>query len=300
MHNNKAVNTLNRAVNLCSFYGIALIGLELLIGMLFVYLGASGSFYSYIITNVVLSVCCIFLPSVLLSAAAGGVKRCLSDENVHIGKVDMVLLVFFGLGACMTLNFLVSELSLFLPFFSTQGTAHSGNDIGSLMLLTAASAVVPAVSEEFAFRGAVYSLLSKNGGFGVFISAVFFGIIHSGVSAVIFAFLSGIVFGYIRRCSGKLLPSVIVHFCNNAIAVLISYLGNIYGEGISDMAFMSVSVASVAMMIVSFVLLRYRGVRVFSLSETKGEMPFRDKCAAVLRSPLMWLFIVFAVVVKLF
>ena len=294
------VRTLRRAVALCSVYGMSLYVLELTMSLLFAYLGFRGSFYLYVTASVILSVCCILLPSVFLAYGTCGFKKCFGNNSEGIGKGNTVLLVCFGLGACMSLNFLVSMLSLFLPFFHTQGISYSGSDIGSTVLLIFGFAVVPAVCEEFAFRGTLFSLLSDYGsGCGVFISAAFFGMVHSGPSAMLFAFLSGIVFGFVRKCSGKILPSVIVHFCNNAIAVITSSMGSIFGEGVSGMVFIIVSAASFVLMIFAFVFLRYRGVGIFTLSRTQGVMSFRDKSAAVLKSVFLWLFILLAVVVKL-
>ncbi len=81
-------------------------------------------------------------------------------------------------------------------------------------------AVLPAIGEEILFRGAVArGLKRKSYVFGILMSAFLFSIFHGSAAQTVHQFLIGIVFAYVYFVSGSLLASMVVHFCNNALAI---------------------------------------------------------------------------------
>jgi hypothetical protein len=97
--------------------------------------------------------------------------------------------------------------------------------------------IIPAIGEEFMFRGVLQKLFhqwTKNIHFAVIFSAFLFSAMHMQFYGFIPRFLMGVMMGYLFVWSGSLWVPVLVHFINNTIAVLMSYLVNL---GLADDSF---------------------------------------------------------------
>ena len=92
----------------------------------------------------------------------------------------------------------------------------------SFVITLVAMAVLPAVFEEFVFRGTLQPLFAKWSGnihVGIWVSAALFSLIHFQFFGFIPRMLMGAGFGYLVVASGSLWPSITGHFINNGIAV---------------------------------------------------------------------------------
>ena len=86
-------------------------------------------------------------------------------------------------------------------------------------------AVVPALCEEFIFRGALYQTFRKEKIWGaVFLSALLFGIMHLNFNQFCYAFVMGIFFALLLEATGSILAPMIVHFTYNANSAVLSWL----------------------------------------------------------------------------
>ena len=83
-------------------------------------------------------------------------------------------------------------------------------------------AVMPAVFEEFAFRGVVLGTLKRYGKwFGLIVSSVIFGFMHTNATSILFATIAGFVMGYVYLLTKNIWVNIGIHFMNNAIAVIL-------------------------------------------------------------------------------
>jgi membrane protease YdiL (CAAX protease family) len=82
-------------------------------------------------------------------------------------------------------------------------------------------AVQPAVFEELAFRGVVFSALRRvlESGEAVLVSALMFMILHLSVLSFPHLLLIGVVLGWLRVRTGSLLPGMFLHFTHNLLCV---------------------------------------------------------------------------------
>ncbi|MDR0415560.1 MAG: CPBP family intramembrane metalloprotease [Prevotellaceae bacterium] len=87
-------------------------------------------------------------------------------------------------------------------------------------------ALMPAVCEEFLFRGYLQRVLcawTKNPHAAILASAVAFSALHFQFEGFIPRLLLGALFGYLLYWSGSLWLSVAAHFTNNAVAVCVYF-----------------------------------------------------------------------------
>ncbi len=88
-------------------------------------------------------------------------------------------------------------------------------------------AILPAVSEEFIFRGCfqqIFTGWTKSIHWGVWLSAALFSFIHFQFFGFLPRMLLGIFFGYFAAWSGSIWPGILGHFLNNGTALVVSYL----------------------------------------------------------------------------
>jgi membrane protease YdiL (CAAX protease family) len=88
-------------------------------------------------------------------------------------------------------------------------------------------ALLPAVGEEFLFRGVIqrsFTRMTKNHHHGIWISAFFFSALHMQFYGFLPRLLLGGLFGYLLVWSGSMWIPILAHFFNNAFAVISLYL----------------------------------------------------------------------------
>ncbi|MGI4898214.1 MAG: CPBP family intramembrane glutamic endopeptidase [Janthinobacterium lividum] len=88
-------------------------------------------------------------------------------------------------------------------------------------------AILPAVAEEFLFRGCFQQIFigwTKSIHWGVWLSAALFSAIHFQFFGFLPRMLLGVFFGYFAAWSGSIWPGVLGHFLNNGTALIVSYL----------------------------------------------------------------------------
>jgi membrane protease YdiL (CAAX protease family) len=87
-------------------------------------------------------------------------------------------------------------------------------------------AVIPALGEEFLFRGLIQKLfkdLSGNVHAGIILSAILFSAMHMQFYGFIPRFALGVMLGYMMYWSGSLWLPIIAHFINNFLAVITTW-----------------------------------------------------------------------------
>lgn len=102
----------------------------------------------------------------------------------------------------------------------------SSNSLGELAWVMTVIALVPAVVEEFLFRGLIQSSLERGSSpmRAAVATGVIFGAYHLVPSSFVPLALLGVYLGYLACRSGSVWVAVIAHFCNNAAACIATYL----------------------------------------------------------------------------
>lgn len=102
----------------------------------------------------------------------------------------------------------------------------SVSTISGLLFNLLVMAVIPAFGEELFFRGILQTVLGEkmNRHYAVWITAFIFSAIHLQFYGFLPRFLLGAVLGYLFLFTGSIWASVVAHFINNALAVILFFL----------------------------------------------------------------------------
>lgn len=94
-----------------------------------------------------------------------------------------------------------------------------------LLMQFLALCVMPAIAEELLFRGAFQGLMRPCGSAAaIFAPALLFGVLHLNLAQGLTAFACGVFLGWLAERSGSILPGMLLHLVNNALAFLTIYL----------------------------------------------------------------------------
>ncbi len=102
--------------------------------------------------------------------------------------------------------------------------------IGQFILVSIVVAVIPAIAEEFFFRGLMLGALLRAGKHplvSILFTGLVFSVSHFGFDNILAIFILGSFLGYLFYISGSLWLPIAAHFTNNFLAVLLKYLFNL-------------------------------------------------------------------------
>ncbi len=226
------------------FFGFALIMTIVLQFTMPTFLAApylSNSLFSIAFT-ILLSTMCITLPFVGVYFV---LKRMGTySEDLPFGRPrkgsSVFLLIVAGLGFCYFGNLVSGFIVTFLEDLGISSFTASQDIVSGLfepmgvfesIVLVIGMSCMPALFEELVFRGIIMQPLRRYGDwFAILVSSLVFALIHGNISQSPFAFIAGIALGYISIVSGSLWPSVILHFLNNFLATINSFLIPVLSE----------------------------------------------------------------------
>lgn len=148
------------------------------------------------------------------------------DFNFKIGWKNYVIAIAIGIVSLFGLQQLIS---LFDELWLTLGVELqelSITNFGLFALYTFTSAITPAIVEEIVFRGMILNgLRSKfNDYASIALSALMFALMHGSLQQLVYPFLLGLILGWIKLRTGSIIPCMIVHFTNNFLTLLLTYL----------------------------------------------------------------------------
>lgn len=98
--------------------------------------------------------------------------------------------------------------------------------VGELLTNILVLALIPAISEELMFRGILQKIISRMAGnvhVGIWGAAIFFSAIHFQFYGFVPRMLLGALFGYLAVWTGTLLYSMVAHFLNNFISLMLAF-----------------------------------------------------------------------------
>ena len=208
--------------------------------------------------------------------------------------------VIFVLGGAMIANIVTSNVVYFLQEFfgfeAVQGSIgdNSFNSPLEFVYTVVCAALVPALFEEFAFRGMIMGSLRKFGDmFAVVVSALLFALYHGNFIQIPFAFIVGILLGLIFVITDSIWPAVIAHFINNTFSVTANSLSADYPIFVSKLFLLIIFCGIIALV----VLVKKKA---FSNIERKTTvLSGKSKFFRMLSSPTIIIYFVIMIVMAL-
>lgn len=266
--------------------GFALIFLFTISGAAFTEFYKNNIMTASELLNSIVSLGILFLSGIVYCAAS---STRLSDTLVFkkVKPKQFTAYVLFGLGIAYLGNFLSSYLSGILESIGITNAANpqvSYNTVTDIIVTLVATAIVPAFSEEFLFRGVLLGKLRKYGnGFAIFVSALFFGLFHGNIGQIPFAFVGGLVMGFMTVKTNSMLPAMATHFLNNLLSVFMDLLNTqtYMTQGQILVTFYALSAVIFLLSILAVLYLIFKDKSLFKLSNVEDmfkDFSFKEKC----------------------
>lgn len=177
-------------------------------------------FYANFPTQLVLAGAVVFfLVKFRVSPAEAGLRKA--------KPLPCVVGVLFAAGTVFVASIAESVFSTLLGFIGYQ-TSSVIEDIpldgGLIFLALFLAAVMPAIFEEFIFRGIILESTKKLGTLqACMINGLLFSLFHCNPSQTCYTFFLGAAFALVAVRTGSILPTIIAHFLNNAYGVIMMY-----------------------------------------------------------------------------
>lgn len=160
----------------------------------------------------------------------------------------------------------------------TSVVVDSGSDLALTLVFVA---LIPAIAEEYLFRGNIARGFAKNGYFfAVLVSSALFALMHGNPLQLVHQFIIGVVCAVLYFSTRSLIPSILLHFLNNAIALVLGYFESM-GKPI-ELPVWGWAIVCVVGLIVSVLLLWAVVTLSSAYSQKKGkEETLSEEAAAV-------------------
>ncbi len=194
----------------------------------FVHVSVSESSFGNVITykmvSIVFSVFRLLIPALIFlhmqkksgfekMAVENGNDRSVS-ANVRITFVAFALVFVFGVFYSMA--------------FPGAGSSYSFDGPVSAVLTLISAVIVPAFLEEYLYRELFCRELTVHGHlFAIISSALLFGLMHFSYYSFPYAFICGLVIGFVYLKTGSAKYTVALHFANNLLSFILSIVGSL-------------------------------------------------------------------------
>ena len=167
---------------------------------------------------------CVALPVYCAVKKRGCIDALRPDPLPRGCWLPVLLLPFLVLIVVNTVT-LIWQIPFDLLGARTYSNVPVAENVRELILNILLSAALPAVCEEFLFRGAILSALEPYGTKrAILITSLLFTLLHGSIIGMPGIFILGVVLGMIVVCTGSIYGSIIYHTLHNTIAIVLVYM----------------------------------------------------------------------------
>ena len=196
-----------------------------------------------------------------------------------------------ALAVCILANYVSGMFSAFMQAFGVHtvlpDTVVPESLAGRIVFLISQS-IIPALAEELVFRGIIMQPLRRWGDhFAVLVSAALFGLMHANFDQIPFAFVVGLIIGFMVIKTGTLWTGIVIHFFNNFFSGCLSILSEYLTDNGEQIAGALYYVVLLAAGLVCLILLLKTYPDFFRLRKDTGVLPLRQKVACAIGNPGM-------------
>ena len=210
----------------------------------------------------------MFLPPMLYarskSKASSVFHNGLAVDNTNFGRLGGVKMALIVSGMTIATAFAAEPISSLLPempewFEQIMSGLTGGNFILSFICVS----IFAPLFEEWLCRGIVLRglLTTMRPASAIAVSAAFFAVLHMNPWQALPAFLLGVVFGYVYYKTGSLKLTMLMHFVNNTMALVMSRIPSLqdaetFADVMSPWAYACVIAACINFLAAAFITLR--------------------------------------------
>ncbi len=212
--------------------------------LLFSYWVSVNGIYVPYYASIIISQLLLLLPAgIYIAKFKINVYRCIPYRKIQ--PLDILLSLAVG--------YLLVPITLILNFITT--LIFKNYATGSISELTLYPffvqvlliAVIPALTEEFIFRGLFYHSYRRNGIVGAAIfSAIVFGVAHFNVNQFCYATVMGVVFAYLVEATGSMWSSMLAHFAFNTYSITMTKIFQVFRIKAENVSISIVSLVGMA------------------------------------------------------
>lgn len=186
-----------------------------------------------IFTSIVQIGICFALPLLIYRfALKKSFKRVFAFSNFRKTKpINYLLVILIGIVAFFVSSGISSIWISTLSGFGYTYTSSSSSvpvvfNVGYFLLTLFLTAVLPAFCEEFLNRGGFLTVLRER--FStltvILLCGLEFGLFHANIDQVFYTACFGMLLAFVVIKTGSIFPAMIIHFLNNGISVVISFI----------------------------------------------------------------------------
>ncbi|MBE6799209.1 MAG: CPBP family intramembrane metalloprotease [Ruminococcaceae bacterium] len=175
------------------------------------------------------SIIYLLFPFLLINKMTGiKLKSTVAFGRCRFSKAISAIMLGFGVIAVS--QYASSYFSLVLENILGRPVVNPAPEYGtgvvSWIINLVCVGLIPAVMEEFAFRGVILGTTRKftSDGLSILINATLFSMFHGNIHQIPFTFALGLYLSYITVYTGSVVPAMVVHGVNNSLAVVLSML----------------------------------------------------------------------------
>lgn len=205
-------------------------GISIGVSFLLTFLYARKNFELDMTVNILLSEAMLIVPTFLILLFS---KEKASDV-LSLKKIKWT--TFFGVIAfTIATSPLVTLVNLLSQLVVENTVAINSEQFLSLhpLLLIFFVGILAPVCEEVVFRGAIFSGLKKEGNVfkAILASGLLFGLLHMNINQASYAFVIGILLGFLVEATGSIYSSILFHILvNSTSAIMMIFTSKFMGE----------------------------------------------------------------------
>ncbi len=245
----------------------------------------------------------MFLLPFSIAAKCTGIRIDQLVQFSRAKKGTFLPFLLFGVGFCSFTNVAMSYAEGIFQGFGIDYEVDFGDNprgFFGFLLSFIATAIVPALVEEFACRGIVLGLLKKYGeGFAIVTSSIVFGIMHGNFEQIPFAIFVGLILGYIYVKTGSIWPCVAVHCINNAISVIFTYLENVMSVNMQNVIYMVYIAITLLAAVIGVLLISKKANQKYTLEKQEDIITEKEKYTSFFTSWVIILFVAINIIESL-
>lgn len=178
-------------------------------------------YINYLLTPIMIALCVLFITK----KSAIEFRQIVPIKCKPKYYLIAVLLIFGLLFSLSNLNNLSVKFFKLFGYKERESSSYFPNLSGGWIVPAfIVIAILPAIFEELMFRGLLLNCCENGMGSirAILVTGFCFSLFHASPEQTVYQFIAGCTFAFLVVRSGSILPSVIMHFINNALIVILN------------------------------------------------------------------------------